>query len=333
MMSPDSPASDSRPEGPPVSELPTRAVASFWPRIFAFLIDIVITAVPCAFVGFTSYRFFAESKLAGDLLGFFITLPYFAILGSSLGGGQTLGQRILHIRVADRDGRRLSLERSFLRYLILLTPFQLSEAEIPTSAPAALKILVSWLLPMLGAVIVYLYLFNVRTRQSLHDLAVGAYVVHADTKGRIETNRFWKWHWAVLGGGLFAVAVLASVMVGGLGKGSLFGELMSAQRAVLDSGKVQAARVQIGKNRTKGQTTTRMTVYVNWKGQPGNYDLASTEIAAIVLRADPDASKLDYLGVGFAEGFKIGFMNFSQNRVVMRRPGDWATKIQQLRFD
>jgi uncharacterized RDD family membrane protein YckC len=332
-MSPDTPASDSLPEGIPVSELPTRVVASFWRRIFAFLVDIVITAVPCALVGFTFYRFFAESKLAGDLLGFFITLPYFAILGSSLGGGQTLGQRIVHIRVVDREGRYLSLERSFLRYLILLTPFQLSEAEIPTSAPAGLKMLVSWLLPVLGAVIVYLYLFNFRTRQSLHDLAVGAYVVDADTKGCIETKRFWKWHWAVLGGGLFAGAVLASVVVGGLGKGSSFGELLSVQRAVLDSGKVQAALVQIGKNRTNGRTTTRMVVDVNWNGQPGNYDLASTEVAAIVLRADPEASKLDYIGVGFTEGFKIGFMNFSQNRVVNRRPADWATKIQQLRFD
>jgi uncharacterized RDD family membrane protein YckC len=331
-MSPDTPASDSLPEGPPVSESPTRVVASFWRRIFAFLVDIVTTAVPCAFVGFTFHRFFAESKLAGDLLGFFITLPYFAILGSCFGGGQTLGQRIMRIRVVDREGRCLSLERSFLRYLILLIPLQLSEAEIPTSAPG-LKMLVSWLLPVLVALIVYLYLFNVRTRQSLHDLAVGAYIVDADTKGHIETKRFWKWHWAVLGGVLFAVAVLTSVIVGGLGKSSAFGELMSVQRAVLASGKVQAARVQIGKNRTNGQTTTRLRVDVNWNGQPGNYDLASTEVAAIVLRADPSASKLDSIGVGFTEGFKIGFMNFSQNRVVNRRPADWATKIQQLRLD
>ena len=76
-----------------------------------------------------------------------------------------------------------------------------------------------------------------------------------------------------------------------------------------------------------------MRVDVNWNGPPGNYDLASTEIVAIVLRADPEASKLDYIGVGFAEGFKIGFVNFSQNRVVMRRPVEWAMKVQQLHFD
>jgi hypothetical protein len=76
-----------------------------------------------------------------------------------------------------------------------------------------------------------------------------------------------------------------------------------------------------------------MRVDVNWNGQPENYDLASTQIAAIVLRADPEANKLDYIGVGFTEGFKIGFVNFSQNRIVMRRPADWAAKIQQLGFD
>jgi uncharacterized RDD family membrane protein YckC len=330
-MSPDTPASDSLPEGPSLSELPTEAVAGFWRRIFAFLVDVVITAAPCALVGFTFRQFFAESKLAGDLLGFFITLPYFAILGSCRGGGQTLGHRIVHIRVVDREGRCLPLGRSFLRYLVLIIPLQLSEAEIPTSAPAGLKMLVSWLLPVLVAVIVYLYLFNVRTRQSLHDLAVRAYVVDTHTTGSVVTKRFWKWHWAVLGGGLFAGTVLAGVIIiGGLGKSSLFGELMSVQRAVLDSGKVQAARVQIGKNRTHGQT---MRVDVNWNGQPDNYDLASTQIAAIVLRTDPAANKLDYIGVGFTGGFKIGFVNFSQNRVVMRRPADWAMKIQQLRLD
>jgi len=332
-MPPDATASDSLPERPPVSEFSTRVAASFWRRILAFLLDIVITAVPCALVGFTFYGFFGESKLAGDLLGFFITLPYFAILGSSLGGGQTLGQRIVHIRVVDGEGRCLALGRSILRCLILLAPFQLSEAEIPISAPAALKMLVSWLLPVLGAVIVYLYLFNFRTRQSLHDLAVGAYVVDANTKGHIETGRFWKWHWAILGAGLFAGAVLTSVIYGGLGNGGAFGELTRVQRAVLDSGKVQATLIQIGANRTNGQTTTRMVVTVNWNGQPRNYDLASTEIAAIVLRADPEASKFDYIGVGFTEGFKIGFMNFSKNRIVNRRPTDWATKIQRLRFD
>jgi uncharacterized RDD family membrane protein YckC len=231
-MSPDTPASDPLLMESSVSELPAQVVAGFWHRIFAFLVDIVITAVPCALVGFTFHRFFAESKLAGDLLGFLITLPYFAILGSCLGGGQTLGQRIVHVRVADREGRCLSFGRSFLRYLILLIPFQLSEAEVPISAPAGLKMLVSWLLPVLVAVIIYLYLFNVRTRQSLHDLAVGAYVVDADTNGFIITKRFWKWHWAVLGGGLFAGAALASVIIGGLDKSSLFGELMSVQRAV-----------------------------------------------------------------------------------------------------
>jgi hypothetical protein len=73
-MSPDTPASDSLHEGLSVSESPTRVVASFWRRIFAFLVDVVITAVPCALVGFTFHRFFAESKLA-DLDGHLLMTP------------------------------------------------------------------------------------------------------------------------------------------------------------------------------------------------------------------------------------------------------------------
>lgn len=315
---------------PPVNRLNRRVVRGFWRRIFAFLTDVLVTAVPCAFIGFTFYGFFAQSKLAGDLLGFFITLPYFAVLGSSVGRGQTLGQRIARIQIVDREGRYLSLERSFLRYLILLTPFQLTEAETPVGAPADLKMLVSWLFPALVVVIGYLYLFNVQTRQSLHDLAVGAYVVDARAEGPVEIERFWKWHWAILSGVLFAGAVLTIAITGGMVKRGLYRELLTIQRAVLDSGKVRATSLSFSRKTTKGQSASELRVNVNWNGRPGNYDLASTEIAAIVLKADPEASKLDYIGVGFTEGLKVGFVNFSRNWVVRRPPSDWTTKIQQL---
>ena len=329
-MSPDTPASDSLPEVQPVSELPTRVVANFWRRIFAFLVDIIITAVPCAFVGFAFYRFFAQSKLAGDLLGFFIVLPYFVILGSSLGGGQTLGQRIACIRIVDRDGKCLSPARSFLRYLVLLAPLQLGEAEIPVWAPTDLKLIASWVGPALIVVIGYLYVFNVRTRQSLHDLAVGAYVVDARAEGSLEIMGIWKWHWTILGGALLTIAVLISFIFGGLGKRGRYGDLMSIQRAVLDSGKVRTASVSFSMASTRGGSTAKLGVNVHWNGRPIDYDHASTEIAAIVLRADPDASKFDYIGVGFTEGLKVGFVNFSRNWIVMRRPSEWASKIKQF---
>jgi uncharacterized RDD family membrane protein YckC len=323
------PASDLSVERPPVNEMPGRVVTSFWRRIFAFVVDVLITAMPCAFVGFTFYRFFTQSKLAGDLLGFFIVLPYFVILGSCLGGGQTLGQRIAQIRIVGRDGKCLSLARSFLRYLILLTPMQLSEAEIPVWAPTDLKLIASWLGPPLVVVIGYLYVFNVRTRQSLHDVAVGAYVVDARAEGPIETKGVWKWHWAILGGAFMTIAVLTAFIFGGMGERGRYGNLMRIQRAVLESEKVRTASVLYPMTSGEG-SATKLEVNVYWNGSPVDCDRATTEIAAIVLKADPEASKFDYIGVGITQGLKIGFVNFSRHWIVMRRPSEWASKIKQF---
>jgi hypothetical protein len=206
---------------------------------------------------------------------------------------------------------------------------QLSEAEIPVWAPANLKLIVSWLGPALVLGIGCLYVFNIRTRQSLHDLAVGAYVVDARAEGPIEIKGVGKWHWAILAGALVTIALLTALISGGIGKPGRYGEVMRIQRAVLDSEKVRTASVLYPMTSREG-SATKLGVTVYWNGSPVDYDRASTEIAAIVLKADPEASKFDYIGVGFTQGLKIGFVNFSRNWIVMRRPSEWASKIRQF---
>ena len=50
-----------------------------------------------------------------------------------------------------------------------------------------------------GGSTLYLMVFNRRTRQGLHDLAVGSYVIRAGDTGPVETKPMWKVHWAILG--------------------------------------------------------------------------------------------------------------------------------------
>src|SRR5688572_4687565 len=101
----------------------------------------------------------------GRLLGFAVALAYFGVMNSRIGGGQTLGKRLLGVRVVAGDGRTLSLPRSFLRYCVLGIPFFLN------GAPFSAQVLFSWwgyLLPIIvfGGMfsILYLYVFNRPTR-------------------------------------------------------------------------------------------------------------------------------------------------------------------------
>src|ERR1700722_16322605 len=115
---------------PPVTTS-VRIVAGFWRRLFAFAIDAIITAVPCRILGFVLHNSLSNSGVA-IVIGFALTLAYFAILGNSIGGGQTIGHRITQIQVVGRGGEHASLTRSLLRYLILLGPILLTSAVVPS---------------------------------------------------------------------------------------------------------------------------------------------------------------------------------------------------------
>lgn len=131
------------PSVPPPVPTSVRIVAGFWRPLFAFAIDAIITAVPCGILGFALYNFLSNS---GDaiVIGFVLTLGYFAILGSSIEAGQTIGHRITQIQVVGRGGEPISLTRSLLRYLILLGPILLTSAVLPSFVGHGIKASIDW---------------------------------------------------------------------------------------------------------------------------------------------------------------------------------------------
>src|SRR5690348_14117245 len=74
-------------------------IAGFWRRLAAFVVDALILGVPAMLLGFAMFDWAASLGQAGRLIGFVVALLYFGLLNSRLGGGQTLGKRLLGIRV------------------------------------------------------------------------------------------------------------------------------------------------------------------------------------------------------------------------------------------
>ncbi len=75
--------------------------------------------------------------------------------------------------------------------------------------------------------VTYLYIFNRVTRQSLHDLAVGTFVVNADAE-RQHTGAAWRPHFIVVGT-LFLVSAFIPVFTSSLAQTEPFKGLLSAQ--------------------------------------------------------------------------------------------------------
>lgn len=306
----------------------TRVIAGFWRRVLAFAVDGFVSALPCGILGFVFYNFFSKSELVGTLIGFPVTLLYFAVMGSSIGEGQTIGHRITHIQVIDGRGKFITLKRSLFRYAVLLGPILLSAEVLPPSTPFRLKAALDWLIFGGEVAIAYLCLFNRSSGQSLHDLATGTYVVDAESIGTVALPRLWGGHLAILGG----VAFFGIALTIGFGKrvdqSGLLPELSAIQEAVLRSGKVQSAAVSIQRNWTNGKTATGIIVNVVWRDKLPDAERGAAEVANIALRANSQVSERDFITVNFREGFMIGFATYSKTRRVTHDPQTWIKQAE-----
>jgi uncharacterized RDD family membrane protein YckC len=277
--------------------------------VFALVVDGILISIPSFFLGYVFYDFFSSSSAWAAVVGFAITLPYFAIMGSSVGNGQTLGQRWAGIEVVDSQGNHLSEGKSALRYAVLLIPFLFGEEVLPSY--------LAWPMGMAGATIFYLYLFNTPTRQTLHDLATGSFVVETPGIGIIDGRRVWPGHWVILA----ALGILGIVITPMLNRTGPFPELLKIQRALLDSGKFRDVGVML--QTISPGPTTGLRLAVTCKRKPPDYERTGAAIVAIVERVDPGAAKRDFISVDFREGFRVGMATFSNTHRASHSPQQW----------
>lgn len=140
--------------GPPVPTAPNGApLAEFWERLVAYLVDSLImsavTLIPVGIGGFILFsRFFDQMNIAAqtntepDLSGFIVAYVIFILCISALQvlvafcyealyqsrTGQTVGKRIMKIRVECVDGEPLTFGPALRRWLVqspvtLVVPF------------------------------------------------------------------------------------------------------------------------------------------------------------------------------------------------------------------
>ena len=103
-------------------------LAGLGDRIIAFFIDILITMVLGFIVGGLMgviFVFGCQSAsdtsfvVASYLVGFLLFFGYFILLEGPLGGGQTIGKRILHIRVVREENMEvMDYTKSFVRNIL-----------------------------------------------------------------------------------------------------------------------------------------------------------------------------------------------------------------------
>ncbi|HVU34347.1 MAG TPA: RDD family protein [Opitutaceae bacterium] len=303
-----------------------RTIAGFWRRVIAFCIDSLVMGVTGSIVGFSAFDRLAAMGQWAKGIGFLIAAIYFTIGYSRIGDGRTIGKRLLKLEVVDRAGRHISPGRAFVRFLVLGVPFFLNGVTITNPAG---NVVVGILVPILGLSLVYLLVFNRRTRQSTHDLLVGTYVVNASGEGSPTAERVWRGHYVAVGA--LSAAVLTIASVGGLiaSRSGLLRNLIGVRERLIASPGVADAGVFVGRsllwvNGAKSRVDS-ITITVRTKKRPADYDGIADRSAAIVLENDPDARSANVINVVVVYGYDLGIARASISKTLSHSPSDWAS--------
>lgn len=306
-------------------------ISGFWRRLLAFIIDVLILGVVTSIAGQFLFDFFAGLGPWGRAVGFAIALVYFGLLNSSVTGGQTLGKRVMRIKVVDHEGEGIGLGRSLARFAIFGVPFFLNGAMMTQSF--LVSIVAGIIVFGGGTAILYLFLFNTRTRQSLHDLLMRTYVVRTGQRTDDRIERLWFGHWVILAGlGVIEFAILSVIMLWVANTAPLT-DLLTLQESIQDSGKVRVASVMAGKTWGPGRQSKYYAINAVWKCRlerfPEDYEKATREVAAIVLSRSAKVMEQDLLNVGVSYGYDIGLSWYWRSYSCSLPPAAWQKQLEE----
>ncbi|GLQ50950.1 RDD family protein [Dyella flava] len=310
-------------------------IAGFWRRLGAFFIDSIIVGLVGALIGIVLFDSLARMGAPARLIGFVIALAYFGVLNSRIGDGQTLANRWLGIRVVDGQGQTLSLPRALLRYTVLGIPLFFNGLPLPGAAllSPVVGALVSLLVFGGCFAIVYLYVFNRRTRQSLHDLAVGSYVVRVQPEaGEAHFATVWQGHLAVV----MVIALLslgAPLIAKRLAQTDTFAGILPLYQTLEAQPHVMSAQVTRGSTSVwsskSGSSTTRYLSALLRVDAPmiNDADYARS-IAQTMIKGDPHQAQEDVVTVVLAYGYDMGIASWWTKRTYIYKP--WELQADSL---
>jgi uncharacterized RDD family membrane protein YckC len=317
---------------------PQAEIAGFWRRLFAFFLDLLILAVVGFAIISTDFDRIAALGSEGRLIGFPISLAYFGILNSRYGGGASIAKRLLGLRVVDRSGEHIGLLRALLRTVVLTLPYYLNGFFIPGDPLGAQALPVDFVTSFIvfgcGGAIIYLYIFNRGTRQSLHDLVAGTFVVRAKDQRAPVAVHIWRGH--VVAAAVLLLASLAVVPALFIWlPGSLLGQSLTPLDALImkveqdpDVLSAQASEDTsvFAMSGAPSQTTTYLSVKLQVRRRLEPEPIAD-RAAAKVLAMYPDLLGRQYLSITVTISADTGLWreNFG-NRYVYTRE-QWLQRL------
>lgn len=304
-------------------------IASAWRRVGAFVIDVSILGLTGLVAGAILHDQFSALGTWGRLLGLGIALAYFGLTESRLGGGQSLGMKILSIKVIASSGETLAMPAAFIRAGVFLLAYMLNNAASYLGAVS------QWIATALSLLIfalcissLYLFIFNRRTRQSIHDLAVDAFVVNAGT-GQLSLpgQRLWRGHVIIAGAAICVLCVGGFLMSQRLLSNNEYAALSRVQRLVAALPGVDSAGVNSSHFHTQNGDTSGLFINAVVDSSLLNSESLARRIAQIALENDEDASRQQRITVSLTSGYDIGIAQSWRTVNHAHTPEEWKAFV------
>lgn len=298
-------------------------ICGFWRRLGALAVDSVILGLIGMLLGGLFGEQLAKLGKLGPLIGFAISVFYFGFFNSVIGGGQTVGKRVFNIRVLNKDGSLLSIEKAFFRAILL----SLAIIGLPMSLPMGVMYgIIIGLLLAVSLGLPYFYLFNRKTRQSIHDILCGTYVGKADALKTPMALTINPKHYVAYG----VIVLVAGGLLLQTHTRSDVQAMSALQREIMQIDGVYGASVKLNSltQLQKGVKVNNLTVTVRMQKKPTPDEKLRNEVAKVILEKYQGLQNVQIININVIYGYHIGIASGFQNFGSSGTPQNWKDKLQ-----
>lgn len=314
----------------PATEAIPLGVSGVWRRLGALTIDgLVLGAIGLA-LGLVFYRELIELGQLGRLVGLAIAVPYFSLLNSRIGSGQTVGKRVLGIRVVGATGEPVGPGPAMLRTSVLVLPWALNGLYIPADGSMWIQSGLSFAVFGVGGSIIYLLIANRQSRQCLHDLVAHTWVVPVDAHGA-PPGSVPRVHAIVVATLLAASLLLPPIAVTWVAQSPMIADLVPIQTSLqqaLGTSRVSVNRGTSAFTSTSGsETSDFLAVSVTLSHEMDDFEPTALRVASIVLEMDDHVSTYDRIVINVSYGFNILIASTNVTRSFSHSAGEWRELV------
>jgi len=317
-------------------------IAGIWRRVLAVIIDIVLLAIPFVLLGFI----FRDQAFAigpyGRLIGYSVLVLYWGLRNSRLYHGQTLGKKIMRTAVVDGAGNYLSVKKAFLRASIITIISLFNQWPVPILQNPLIGIIFFTIVFGGGAALIYGLIFNRRTRQGIHDLIVGSYVVKAPPVEGVNAPEIPRVHKIIsfglvglaLGLGCASFIFKSSNSSLGILQPGEWQDIQTIQSTLMQTGEfftvsvVRNNRAQFGSSQTSRDLNIQVWVKTNCTSHPDYCEKLMKRIALLAFEKYRGIADLTGMRIAVINAFDLGLASGKVTKNWAWTIADWRKQLQ-----